>query len=807
MNNEMNHDSCGRILIVDDTTANLKLLTNLLTEQGYTVHPASDGELALEFVRMILPDLILLDIKMPGIDGYEVCQRLKGDERTHGIPVIFISALEDERDKVQGFLAGGVDYITKPFQPEEVLVRIKTHLHLRELTERLEQKVDERTEELTLANQRLEREIVERKLAEEELHQAVGKLRQLDFILNHSPAVAFLWKAAEGWPVKYVSSNVRQFGYTPDDFCSGRLPFASVVHSDDLQRIGDEVAFFSSDPGCDQFAQEYRIVSPEGQIFTVDDRSWIQRNKQGEITHYQGIVLDITERKQAERAMQESEAKMRSIMDNIGIGVAMISPEMKILELNRRMHEWFPAVDPGQHPICYQAFNDPPRAAICDYCPTCKTLQDGLVHEATTQTPQPGGTRNYRVVSSPVLNPSGKVTAAIEMVEDITEKLSLENQLSQAQKMESVGRLAGGVAHDFNNMLGVIIGHTELALDQMDPTQPLFTPMQEILKAALRSAALTRQLLAFARKQTVVPKVLDLNETVEGMLKMLRRLIGEDIDLVWLPDSDLWTVKMDPSQIDQILANLCVNARDAIAGVGKITIETHSETFDEAYCANHAGFIAGDFVMLAVSDDGQGMDKETLDKIFEPFFTTKGVGQGTGLGLATVYGVVKQNNGFINVYSEPGQGSTFKIYLPRHAAKNGKMRKERPAAPNAQGHETVLLVEDEAAILRVTKLMLENLGYRVLTASTPGEAILLAKEHDGEIHLLVTDVVMPDMNGLDLAKKLISLYPGLRSLFMSGYTGNVIAHHGILGDGINFLQKPFSIQALAAKVREVLDSK
>jgi CheY-like chemotaxis protein len=287
---------------------------------------------------------------------------------------------------------------------------------------------------------------------------------------------------------------------------------------------------------------------------------------------------------------------------------------------------------------------------------------------------------------------------------------------------------------------------------------------------------------------------------------MMRRLIGEDINLVWLPDSDLWPVKMDPSQIDQILANLCVNARDAIAAVGKVIIETSRVTFDEAYCAECPGFIPGDFVMLAVSDDGQGMDRETLDRIFEPFFTTKGVGQGTGLGLATVYGIVKQNNGFINVYSEPGRGSTFKIYLPRHAAATGQMRQESQAAPAAPGHETILLVEDEAAILEITRLMLEKLGYQVLTAATPGEAIRQAREHAGEIHLLITDVVMPEMNGPELADKLLSLYPGLRSLFMSGYTGNVIAHHGILGDGINFIQKPFLKQTLAAKVREVLES-
>ena len=285
----------------------------------------------------------------------------------------------------------------------------------------------------------------------------------------------------------------------------------------------------------------------------------------------------------------------------------------------------------------------------------------------------------------------------------------------------------------------MIIGHSELALELLDPQKSLYSSMQEIQKAAFRSADLTRQLLAFARKQTVAPKVLDLNETVEGMLKMLRRLIGENIDLVWLPAQDLWPVKMDPSQIDQILANLCVNARDAIAKLGKITIETQRATFDKAYCANHSGVIQGDFVMLAVSDDGRGLDKETLEKIFEPFFTTKEMGKGTGLGLATVYGVVKQNNGFINVYSKPGQGTTFKIYLPRHAANGEQMRKERPGGPEAQGGETVLLVEDEAANLKITRLILERLGYRVLVASTSDEAFAVVKKHLGEIDLLLTD--------------------------------------------------------------------
>jgi signal transduction histidine kinase len=391
------------------------------------------------------------------------------------------------------------------------------------------------------------------------------------------------------------------------------------------------------------------------------------------------------------------------------------------------------------------------------------------------------------------------------MLRETEEREKLQTQFAQAQKMESVGRLAGGVAHDFNNMLGAILGYTELAMEKVDPAQPLFAYLQEVRKAAERSADLTRQLLAFARKQTVAPKVLDLNETVSGMLKMLQRLIGEDIELAWLPGKDLGSVNVDPSQIDQILANLCVNARDAIAGVGKVTIETGAAAFDEAYCAAHAGFVPGDYVLLAVSDNGCGMDQETLGHLFEPFFTTKEPGKGTGLGLAMVYGAVKQNNGFINVYSEPGQGTTFKIYLPRHEAKAQAQADAAAAHPARGGHETLLLVEDDPALLSMTTMMLGRMGYAVIGAKTPGEAIRLAHEHAGDISLLLTDVVMPEMNGRDLAANILSLYPGMKRLFMSGYTASVIAHHGVLDQGVNFIQKPFSITDLAAKVREALD--
>ena len=371
--------------------------------------------------------------------------------------------------------------------------------------------------------------------------------------------------------------------------------------------------------------------------------------------------------------------------------------------------------------------------------------------------------------------------------------------------MEAVGQLAGGVAHDFNNMLSVIIGHAELALGHGDLEDALRKNLQEILAAGNRSSDITRQLLAFARKQTIVPRVLDLNEAVEAILKLLRRLIGEDIDLAWIPGVKLWPVKMDPSQIDQILANLCVNARDAITGVGKITIETQCAVLDDAYCAEHRGFSPGEYTMLAVSDSGSGMDKSTMDKIFEPFFTTKGVGKGTGLGLATVYGITKQNKGFINVYSEPGIGTTFKIYMPRHAALSDQVPEDIQEPQSLNGHETILVVEDESLNLELAELMLKRFGYQVLAASSPGKALLAAKNHPGQIDLLLTDMIMPEMNGRELSNEINSLYPNIKCLYMSGYTNNLIVHQGILDKGIHFLQKPFSMQDLAIKVREALD--
>ena len=386
------------------------------------------------------------------------------------------------------------------------------------------------------------------------------------------------------------------------------------------------------------------------------------------------------------------------------------------------------------------------------------------------------------------------------------EKTKIEAQYHQAQKMESISRLAGGVAHDFNNKLSIILGFLEIVMDETDPSDSKYADMKEIHEAALHSATLTRQLLTFARKEMVMPTILDLNDIVEEILNMLRRLIGENINLFWLPESGLWSVKMDPSQLDQILTNLCINSRDAIAGDGKITISSENIIADKTNRAAFPECIPGEYVVLTISDNGCGMDKDTLEEIFEPFFTTKDVDEGAGLGLATVYGAVKQNNGFIYAESEPGLGTTFRIFLPRYKDQSIDMPEEKSVEQTQLGIETILLVEDELTLLKMATKMLQRLGYNVLAASTPSQAISLARESGERINLMLTDIMMPEMNGRELANSIFSFSPKLKTLFMSGYSFDIISKQGKIASDIHFIQKPFTKHELATKVRLVLES-
>ncbi|MFP4087314.1 MAG: transporter substrate-binding domain-containing protein [Desulfobacteraceae bacterium] len=604
------------------------------------------------------------------------------------------------------------------------------------------------------------------------------------------------------------TSAERIFGWTAEEVMGKPLPIVPEEKQEEFAALRKRVTRTGGFSGMEVVRQR-----KDGTCFDASLSAGPIYNEQGEIIGIMASLEDITERKQAEEALRAAESRYRIHFENVTDVIYSLDHDLKLMEISpsvERLLGYKPEELIGKplqelNVLAQESLEQAAYDAV-------RVLQGERITAVEYQFISRDGTKKWGEVSGSPLMREGRVVAIVSVARDITsrkraqrERDKLQDQLLQAQKMESVGRLAGGVAHDFNNMLSVIQGgHAELALLEIKPEDPLFANLQEIRKAARHSVDITRQLLAFARKQTIAPKVLDLNETVEGMLKMLRRLIGEDIDLAWEPDTNLWPVNMDPVQLDQILANLCVNARDAIRGVGKVTIETENVILSEDDCAAHAGTKPGEYVMLAVSDDGMGMDRETLANAFEPFFTTKELGKGTGLGLSTVYGIVRQNQGAINVYSEPDKGTTFRIYLPPHLGEAEDIPQSvRTEMPKGRG-ETVLVVEDEASVLRLARRVLHKLGYTVLTSGNPAEAVNIAREYAGTIHLLMTDVVLPEMSGKDLAGEISKIRPAIRTLYMSGYTANVIAHHGVLDKGVHFVGKPFTFDSLARKVREVM---
>ncbi len=516
------------------------------------------------------------------------------------------------------------------------------------------------------------------------------------------------------------------------------------------------------------------------------------------------FVRDLTEEKHAEQALRRSEASYRGLVEHAAYGIYRATADGKFLMVNPALFTMlgFPSTDDLlKMDASRDVYVDPAaRARILARCE-----QFGSAIEEVAWRRRDGSVITVRLNGRPVRAPDGTIECFEFIVDDVTEQRALEERLRQTQKMEAVGRLAGGIAHDFNNLLTAILGSVDFLRRALGPEHPEHAETEEIQKAAVRAADLTRQLLAFSRQQVLAPKVLDVDALVTNLEKMLRRLIGEDVELRFVAKASRAAVLADPGQLEQVIVNLVVNARDAMPRGGKLTIETATVDLDAGYAWEHGTVEPGRYVMLAVTDTGVGIDRAAQARLFEPFFTTKEFGKGTGLGLATVYGIVKQSGGYIWVYSEPGRGATFKVYLPRVEQAGEPVAAPQPPARALGGTETILLAEDEAAVRNLARRVLEKHGYKLLLAATGRDGVQVAEQHAAPIDLLVTDVVMPEMGGRELAQRLTARQPGLKVLFLSGYTDDAIVHHGVLDAGVAFLQKPFKPDDLVRKIREVLD--
>ena len=751
------------ILVVDDDFAARLQMRFTLENEGMRVVEAATGLDALAYFRNNQVDLVLLDVVMPGIDGLMTCREMRSMPDGVHVPVVMITGLEDAETIKEAFDAGATDFVCKPLNLLILGYRVRYWLRSGAALQALQ-----------INQTRLFKAQEIARLGHWEKNLGNG-----DFQLTcHKPEI---------------------FGLSHP--CTYEALFAPI-HAEDAVE-----ARKSLDDACRQgtgFSIQYRISLPCGDVRTILNQGEIVRKGALQTNYAIGIIQDITDGQRAAELLRHSEKKWRTVFDRSPVGIALFDNKSNIIDCNQNFTEIFGV--PRELYVGVNLFDKLPASQMRETLQQALLSEDGLCRWEGLHISFMTGKEAYLNIVSERVSPDMLVVVVADFSEQrqaILTQEKMQAQLNQAQKMEAIGRLAGGVAHDFNNMLGVILGRADMVLEQLEPIHPNIEDLLEIRHAAARSADLTRQLLTFARKQTVTPKVLSLNDTVEGMLRMLQRLLGENIKLVWRPGKDLWPIKMDPSQIDQILANLCVNARDAIDGGGTITVSTEHASLDDNFCTPQAEDGAGEYVLLTVTDDGCGMPEEILNNLFEPFFTTKQMGVGTGLGLATIYGIVRQNQGVINVTSAPGRGTTFSIYLPLYKSTVVPMP-EKCQVTVAEGGGTILLVEDEPAILAMITRMVERLGYNVLAASGPNDALKIAAQYRGNIHLLLTDVVMPEMNGRQLVEQVRALRPAIETLFMSGYTADIIANQGIVDESLAFIQKPFSKKELAAKLREVL---
>jgi PAS domain S-box-containing protein len=711
------------ILIVEDSPTQAQHLKHLLETSHYQVEVASQGKEALAILEKRKPLLIISDVIMPEMDGFEFCRNVKSDETLKDIPVVLVTSLSGPHDVIRGLQSGADNFIRKPYDEKYILSRVRYILANRELR---------KTEKSQMG---------------------------LEIYIEGA---------------KYFVNAERQ-----------QILDLLISTYDEAVRLNEELK------NSLESLNELREHLEE----TVKKRT-------------AALTSEIAERKKIAEALRQNEERTRAILETANEAFIVIDSSGIIIDWNRQAEITF-----GW-----------PRGEILG-----KFLVETLIPPQYRAAHKKGFSRFFRTGEGPVLNKRLELSALrrdgkefpIEItiwplktgntyqfnafVRDITERKKMEEQLRQSQKMEAIGNLAGGVAHDFNNLLTVINGYTELMSGSLKSGDPFFEAVEEIQKAGQRAASLTSQLLSFSRRQVVQPRIISVNDLILDMDKMIRRLLTESIEVITIPKPDIFPVKVDPGLFQQVLMNLVVNARDAMPGGGKLVIETKNIFIDEKYITEHVGVAPGDYVMIAVTDNGCGMTEEVKSRIFEPFFTTKSVGKGTGLGLATSYGIVEQAGGHIRVYSEPGHGTTFKIYLPRAVEAVIPLQKQKTESL-PRGSETVLLVEDEPLVRNLAAQVLRAQGYEVLEASNGQEALETAKSRsDNPIHLLVTDLIMPRMGGKELGQKFKELFPRVKMLFTSGYAADAVIQQGILKDDIAFIQKPFSPRELAVKVRHALD--
>jgi PAS domain S-box-containing protein len=942
-----------RILVVDDERHNRQLLEVMLGPEGFRIDVAGSGEEALAIIARQPPDLILLDIMMSGIGGYELTVTLKGNVATKNIPIIMVTALDDRKARMLGLSAGAEDFLSHPVDRAELVVRVRNLLRLKaygdfhdKYSQVLEAEVGSRTADLVASEARYRR-IVEttnqgiwmldaqgrtefmngrmatmlgyesnevlglpfldfvdedwHALSREEIEQGRAGPRQAEGRLKRKDGTRF-WVLVESAPrtsesgayegsfamVMDVSERKLQedalrvsqgrlrelwdsglilitisdsagnihdineagaamLGYSRDELLSGAVHWSEITPPEWV--AGEEAARAQLLATGVASPWEKELICKDGSRIAILAGAALTNGSEGI-----AIAIDITEKKRAQTDLLER-VQIAALTAEVALALAQADDLPEIL---RRcvdaMHThldgalariWL--MKDGLLDLHASAGLQSEADLVAGSAPLPK-FDIGLLAEERRPYFTNDALHDRRMtdrawvkreeivgfaalpllvagrvvgvitlfarhsLSEAVLTGLGALSDAIavgvqrKLAEDA--RVALEHQLRQAQKMEAIGQLAGGIAHDFNNLLSVILSYSELLAGELKEGDPMRADVDEIRGAGVRAVDLTRQLLAFSRQQVLQPKIVDVSVIVAGMEKMLRRLLGEDVELVSLAGPSLGKIRVDPGQMEQVIMNLAVNARDAMPRGGKLTVETAEVVLDDAYAAKHVGVKPGLHAMLSVSDTGTGMDKATQARMFEPFFTTKGLGKGTGLGLATVFGIVRQSDGTIWVESELGKGTTFSAYFPMaDGAAIASAPKPAPEGGTLHGSETILLVEDEERVRVLARSILRKYGYTVLDAQSPGDAFLLCEQHDTAIDLLLTDVVMPRMSGRELAERLLQIRPAMRVLYMSGYTDDAIMRHGILESSLAFLQKPITPEALVRKVREVMDAR